>query len=98
MTLPEHSRDIIDVADGIDRVMGDRRLYARMLLRFRRDYSGGTGAMAAAFERGDSMEAHRLAHSLKGASGMIGAVALHMAASAAEQAIRTALPHARDCF
>lgn len=96
MELPEHSRDIIDVADGIDRVMGDRRLYARMLVRFRRDYSGGTAAILAALDRGDASEAHRLTHSLKGASGMIGALGLHIAASAAEQAIRTRLPHMRD--
>ena len=99
MQLPEHSRDyldIIDVADGIDRVMGDRRLYLRMLARFRRDYAGGATAILAALDRGDTSEAQRLAHSLKGAAGMIGASALHIGATAAEQAIRTGLPRMRD--
>lgn len=99
MQSPEHprdDRDIIDVADGIDRVMGDRRLYLRMLARFRRDYAGGAAAILAALDCGDVGEAQRLTHSLKGASGMIGASALHIGATAAEQAIRTGLPRMRD--
>ena len=96
MELPEHTRDIIDVADGIDRVMGERRLYARMLVRFRREYSSGAGAIVAALDRGDTTEAHRLTHSLKGAAGMIGALGLHISATAAEHAIRTAMPRMRD--
>lgn len=96
MQIPEHSRDIIDVADGIDRVMGDRRLYLRMLARFRRDYAGGAAAILAALDRGDTGEAQRLTHSLKGAAGMIGASALHIGATAAEQAIRTGLPRMRE--
>lgn len=96
MEFPEHSREIIDVADGIDRVMGDRRLYARMLLRFRRDYSSGASAILAALDRGDLFEAQRLTHSLKGAAGMIGAVPLHIGATAAEHAIRCGTPRMRE--
>lgn len=96
MDLPEHLSGIIDVADGIDRVMGDRRLYVRMLVRFRRDYAGGAAAILAALDRGDTNEAQRLAHSLKGASGMIGAVALHIGATSAEQAIRTGQARMRE--
>jgi HPt (histidine-containing phosphotransfer) domain-containing protein len=96
MEFPDHSRDIIDVADGIDRMMGDRRLYARVLLRFRRDYSGGAAAILAALDRGDLFEAQRLAHSLKGAAGMIGAVPLHRCATAAEHAIRGGALRMRD--
>ncbi|UUZ52297.1 hypothetical protein LP419_22135 [Massilia sp. H-1] len=36
------TRDIIDVADGIERLMGNRDLYARMLRRFRREYQDAT--------------------------------------------------------
>lgn len=96
MEFPAHSRDIIDVADGLDRVMGDRKLYARVLLRFRRDYSGGAVAILAALDRGDIFEAQRLTHSLKGAAGMIGAVPLHIGATAAEHAIRTGTPRMRE--
>ena len=41
---------------------------------------------------GDERLGHRLTHTLKGASGMIGARPLHARASALEQAIRTASP------
>ncbi len=83
------ARELVDVADGIDRVMGDRDLYARMLRRFRKDYSGGDQPIRAALDSGDRALAHRLSHTLKGAAGMIGARPLHHAASALETALRT---------
>lgn len=82
-------RDIVDVADGIDRVMGDRDLYERMLRRFRKDYSAGDRPIRVALEVGDRALAHRLSHTLKGAAGMIGARPLHQAASVLETALRT---------
>jgi HPt (histidine-containing phosphotransfer) domain-containing protein len=83
------TRDTIDVNDGIERVMGNRELYARMLRRFRRDYQEGAVPMRTALAAGDKALAHRIAHTLKGASGMIGAHRLHAHASHLEQAIRT---------
>lgn len=83
------TREIVDVTDGIDRIMGDRELYARMLRRFRSDYAQGALPIRRALSAGDKHLAHRLAHTLKGASGMIGARPLHQQASALEQAIRT---------
>ncbi len=87
--LPDGATRSVDVADGIDRVMGDRKLYARMLARFRNDYGQGMGPIRSAISYGDLALAQRLAHTLKGASGMIGAHPLHMRAAAVEQAIRT---------
>ncbi|MBZ2206484.1 Hpt domain-containing protein [Massilia soli] len=83
------ARELVDVADGIDRVMGDRELYGRMLRRFRKDYSGGDQPIRTALASGDRALAHRLSHTLKGAAGMIGARQLHHAASALETALRT---------
>ena len=83
------AREVVDVGDGIDRVMGDRDLYARMLRRFRKDYSGGDQPIRTALDCGDRALAHRLSHTLKGAAGMIGARPLHHAASALETALRT---------
>ena len=83
------AREVVDVSDGIDRVMGDRDLYGRMLRRFRKDYSGGDQPIRSALESGDRALAHRLSHTLKGASGMIGARPLHLAAAALETALRT---------
>lgn len=96
MRQPEHSQDIIDVADGLDRVMGDQHLYGRMLARFRKDYATGALAVQRAFDHGDLATAQLLAHTLIGAAGMIGARRLHAQASAAEQALRTGAPMQRE--
>ncbi|ATQ73088.1 phosphotransfer domain-containing protein [Massilia violaceinigra] len=83
------ARAVIDMADGIDRIMGNRDLYARMLKRFRSDYAHGAVPIAEALGAGDTILAHRRAHTLKGAAGMIGAHRLHEHASSLELAIRT---------
>ena len=81
---------LLDVADGVGRVMGDRALYARMLGRFRKDYRAGAAPLRAAIAGGDIRLAHRMAHTLKGAAGMISAHALHRQASMLELALRNA--------
>lgn len=81
--------EVIDTADGIDRVMGDRELYGRMLRRFRKDYQDGATPIRTAFEARNLALAHRLSHTLKGAAGMIGARVLHQRAAALETALRT---------
>jgi HPt (histidine-containing phosphotransfer) domain-containing protein len=79
---------LLDTADGIARVMGDRALYLRMLRRFGDDYQDGAARMRAALDSGDIRLAHRLAHTLKGASGMISAHAVHRLAGALEFDLR----------
>ncbi|MCE3606948.1 Hpt domain-containing protein [Massilia sp. P8910] len=86
------TRAVIDMADGIDRIMGNRELYARMLKRFRSDYAHGAVPIGQALAAGDAVLAQRLAHTLKGAAGMIGAHRLHQDASVLELAIRTDPP------
>jgi HPt (histidine-containing phosphotransfer) domain-containing protein len=80
---------VLDPQDGLDRLMGDRVLYARMLARFRNDYRDWMASLRAAIAQPDLALAHRMAHTLKGASGMIGARALHWQACALERALRT---------
>ena len=80
----------LDVADGVGRVMGDRALYTRMLRRFRDDYRDGVAPIRGAIASADILLAHRMAHTLKGASGMISAPALHRQASALELVLRSA--------
>ena len=92
------ARELVDVGDGIDRVMGDRELYARMLRRFRKDYNGGDQQIRSALDCGDRALAHRLSHTLKGAAGMIGARPLHHAASALETALRTGSGTESSCL
>ena len=90
------TRETLDVNDGIERVMGNRDLYGRMLRRFRNDYEQGALPVRTALSDRDTTLAHRLVHTLKGASGMIGAHRLHERASALEEAIRTTAPGQRE--
>lgn len=82
-------RAVIDTAEGLHRLMGDANLYARMLARFRADYRDWVSLLREAIATPDLALAHRMAHTLKGASGMIGAHSLHWQACALERALRT---------
>ena len=101
MTLPDPdpSFPAIDHANGVARLMGDAALFARVLARFRKEYRNAAAAIRDAVEAGDVQLAQRLAHTLKGAAGMIEALALQAQAQALEQALRQggdpALPLAR---
>ncbi len=82
------TRQTIDVNDGIERVMGDRDLYGRMLRRFRNDYREGALGVRSVLAAGDKEHAHRMVHTLKGAAGMIGAHRLLERATRLEAALR----------
>lgn len=82
----------LDVAAGIDRVMGDAAMYRRILKRFQSDYTGKVACLREAIDAGDATLAHRLAHTLKGAAAMIEARALRALAVEAEQLLRAGLP------
>lgn len=79
---------VLDHEAGVERLMGNRALYLRVLARFRSDYRGGAMAIRAALAAHDTSLAQRLAHTLKGAAGMIDAPALYGAAQALEDALR----------
>jgi len=80
-----------DYAAGLDRMMGDRAMFARVLARFRNDYRDGAARLRAAFDAGDLALAQRLAHTLKGAAAMIEADGLRREALGIEQALRGSL-------
>ncbi|WP_051971891.1 Hpt domain-containing protein [Massilia sp. 9096] len=78
----------VDHAGGIARLMGDGPLFARVLARFRKEYRETAAGIRAALDGGDTPLALRLAHTLKGAAGMIEALPLRRAAQSLEQALR----------
>lgn len=90
------TRDTLDVNDGIERVMGNRDLYSRMLRRFRSDYQDGVLPIRTALASNDKALAHRMVHTIKGASGMIGAHRLHLRACQLEEAIRMGAADQRE--
>jgi PAS domain S-box-containing protein len=79
----------IDVRSGLKRTGGHRERYETLLRKFAEQQLGATEAMRAALSAGDAATAERTAHSLKGAAGTLGAVALSEAAANAETAIKT---------
>jgi len=79
---------VLDIEAGVERLMGNRAIYLRALARFRNDYRNATGAIRHALDADNGPEARRLAHTLKGAAGMIEAPALYAAALALEHALR----------
>lgn len=80
---------ILDTAEATGRVLGDGALYLRMLRRFQQDHPPEARPIRAALASADLALAHRLAHTLKGSAGMIGAHLLHARAASVEQRLRT---------
>ena len=85
---PSGAVPVIDVEAGLERLMGNRAISLRALARFRLDYRHAGADLRAALASGDMARAQRLAHTLKGAAGMIEAGALSAATLALEQALR----------
>jgi CheY-like chemotaxis protein/HPt (histidine-containing phosphotransfer) domain-containing protein len=79
----------IDVRAGLKRTGGHRERYETLLRKFAEQQLAATETMRAALSAGDAATAERIAHSLKGAAGTLGATTLSEAAANAEAAIKT---------
>ena len=79
----------IDTHTGLARVAGNRTLYRSILLKFRTSQADVADAVQAALEQGDQKTAQRLAHTLKGVAGSIGADELQETARLLDEAIKT---------
>jgi HPt (histidine-containing phosphotransfer) domain-containing protein len=84
-----HTASVIDLAAGLERVMGDRPMFLRVLGRFAGDYRDLATRLHAALDAGDAVLAQRIAHTLKGAAGMIEAIHLRRLALDVELALKT---------
>ncbi len=85
----------IDVQAGLQTTMGNQALYLRLLGKFRDSQRDFAAQFAQAQQAADPEAATRLAHTLKGTAGNIGAKAVQAAAAALEQACREAAPPAQ---
>ena len=81
--------DGIDVKSALKRTGGNRKRYEALLRRFAQQHSGTVDEIRKALSMGDAATAERVAHSLKGAAGTLGATTLSEAAARAETAIKT---------
>jgi two-component system sensor histidine kinase/response regulator len=78
----------VDVAGGLKRVAGNRALYRSLLAKFADGQAGAPEAIRRSFAAGDHGTAERLAHTLKGVAGNIGAGSVQASAADLEHAIR----------
>ncbi len=79
----------IDVEAGVARVGGNTRSYLKLLAKFRENQGKAIEGIEAALIDGDSGVAIRIAHTLKGVAGTIGATALQMASAKLESALKS---------
>jgi signal transduction histidine kinase/DNA-binding response OmpR family regulator/HPt (histidine-containing phosphotransfer) domain-containing protein/HAMP domain-containing protein len=77
----------LDTADGLLRVAGNRSLYLKLLRQFVEQQTEAPARIAQALSAGDHALAERLAHTVKGVAGNLGAGPVQAAAAALEQAI-----------
>ncbi|MES2259600.1 MAG: response regulator [Pseudomonadota bacterium] len=77
----------LDMQAGLRRVLGKRPRYLAMLRGFVANQADAGAQIEAALAVGDRATAERLAHTLKGLAGNIGADALQQAAGELEQAL-----------
>jgi two-component system, sensor histidine kinase and response regulator len=78
----------LDTAAGLRRSLGDHTLYLDLVEKFRRGQAQAPEEIREALDRGDHTTAERLAHTLRGTSGNIGATTVQAAAAELELAIR----------
>ena len=77
----------LDIETAVTRLAGNTLLYRQLLHRFYENHAQDVGKIAQALEQKEYARAERLAHTVKGVSGQIGAHALQRAAKALEQGI-----------
>jgi PAS domain S-box-containing protein len=82
----------LDAAQGLQLLGGHADAYVRVLRQFVAHYAAGLGEIEQSLAAGEFAEPQRVAHSLRGACGAVGAAAVQAAAGALEAAIRAKRP------
>jgi CheY-like chemotaxis protein len=85
--LPE-SLSGFDLADGLKRLQGNKKLYRKLLLNLARDYNEGANEIRQALDAEDFDQAHSLVHNIKGLAGNLAATDLQAAAVNLEKLIK----------
>jgi CheY-like chemotaxis protein/HPt (histidine-containing phosphotransfer) domain-containing protein len=85
--LPQ-SIEGINVEEGLMRVGGNDKLYCNILMKLRDDYAKTDAEIRSLLQSEKVDEAERLAHSIKGVAGNVGAGPLQEAGAALESAIK----------
>jgi CheY-like chemotaxis protein len=77
----------VNVADGVKRVAGNKRLYRSLLIQFVEKQGDAAAEISAATKSGDLKLAERIAHTVKGIAGNIGIAEVQSTAQKLEKAI-----------
>jgi CheY-like chemotaxis protein len=85
--LPE-SLSGFDLADGLKRLQGNKKLYRKLLLSFATDYNKVANEIRQAIDAEDFDQAHSLVHNLKGLAGNLAATELQAAAVNLERLVK----------
>jgi CheY-like chemotaxis protein len=85
--LPE-SLPGFDLDAGLARLMGNKRLYRKLLVDFGSKYTGTAGEIRKAMDTKDFEQAHSLVHNLKGLAGNLEAKDLQAAAVSLEKTVK----------
>ena len=82
----------LDAKDGLSRVGGNHTLFLKLLRQFVEQQGSAVGQIEEALGSGTTKLAERVAHTLKGVAGNLGARAVQSAAASVEKLIRDAAP------
>jgi two-component system sensor histidine kinase/response regulator len=82
----------LNTKEGLLRVAGNKKLYLKLLRQFSKTEVDAAQRIASAVAKSDCALAERLAHSVKGAAGNLGALAVQNAAANLEKAIASSAP------
>lgn len=83
---------ILNVAEGVSRVVNNRGLYGKLLIRFADTMADSPEKIAQFLAAGERDEAQRLAHTVKGSAANLSAGDLAEAARVVEAAISESQP------
>jgi PAS domain S-box-containing protein len=87
VTLPDMLYGI-EMSVGIQRTGGNPQIFRKLLIDFYLDHGNDIAAIKEALKNNDNGTAERLAHTIKGVAGTIGAQTLHYNAEELEKAIK----------
>ena len=85
--LPE-----FDLAEGLQRLMGNRALYRKLLGNFATQYMQAAANIRSALDAGDFEQAHGLVHAIKGVAGNLSAKHLQQQSGKLEKLVKHADP------
>ncbi len=85
--LPE-SLPGFDLSSGLSRLLGNKRLYRKLLISFASDYNTVANEIQLAIDTEDFDQAHSLVHNLKGLAGNLAATELQTAAVNLEKLVK----------